>query len=144
MGINTFAYRVSTLRKDGASVNWVPLNPVVTMLESVAISGRGDNRKAAELLIDFMLSVEGQNLIKSFGRTPVKAGVEIPDEQLAKIKPYPIDIPTIYRDGLESFGKELQDDIRHQIATVLDSEGEPTCEGSRFTRPDSFRSCETH
>jgi iron(III) transport system substrate-binding protein len=108
IGINIFAYRISTLRKDGASINWVPLNPVVTMLESVALSGRAGNPKTAELLIDFMLSVEGQNLIKSFGRTPVKAGVEIPDEQLAKIKPYPIDIATIYREGLESFGKEFR------------------------------------
>src|SRR5262245_11759165 len=82
LGVNIFAYRVSTLRKDGATINWVPLNPVVTMLESVALSGRASNPKGAELLIDFMLSVEGQNLIKSFGRTPVKAGVEIPDEQL--------------------------------------------------------------
>lgn len=108
LGVNVFAYRVSTLRKDGASINWVPLDPVVTMLESVALSKSGGNRKAAELLIDYMLSVEGQNLIKSFGRTPVKAGVEIPDQQLAKIKPYPIDVATIYRDGLESFGKEFR------------------------------------
>jgi iron(III) transport system substrate-binding protein len=108
LGINVFAYRVSNLRKDGALINWVPLDPVVTMLESVALSKTGGNRKAAELLIDFMLSMEGQNLIKSFGRTPVKAGVEIPDEQLAKIKPYPIDVATIYRDGLEAFGKEFR------------------------------------
>jgi iron(III) transport system substrate-binding protein len=108
IGINLFAYRVSSLRKDGAPIDWVAFDPVVTMLESVALARRAVNVDPAKLLIDFMLSVEGQHVIRSFGRTPVKAGVEIPDEQLAKIKPYPIDIATIYREGLEPFGKEFR------------------------------------
>jgi iron(III) transport system substrate-binding protein len=108
IGINLFAYRVSSLKKGGAPIDWVAFDPVVTMLESVSLARRAVNVDPAKLLIDFMLSVEGQHVIKSFGRTPVKAGVEIPDEQLAKIKPYPIDIATIYREGLEPFGKEFR------------------------------------
>jgi len=56
-----------------------------------------------------MLSVDGQNLIKGFGRIPGRRGMEPSDKDIAKIKPIPTDLATIYNVGLDVFGKEYRE-----------------------------------
>src|SRR5712692_7023635 len=67
IGINMYEYRIASLKKEGAKIDWVALEPVVSILEVVAITSTAAHPNAAKLLADFMLSVDGQNLIRGFG-----------------------------------------------------------------------------
>jgi iron(III) transport system substrate-binding protein len=109
VGINLFAYRVAEFKGKGAPINWVGLDPVVAILEVAAVTRTAQHPNAAKLLMDFMLSVDGQNLIRSFGRVPGRPGVEPLDKDLGKIKAYPMDVEAIYTHGLEPFGKEYRE-----------------------------------
>jgi iron(III) transport system substrate-binding protein len=109
IGINMYEYRIAALKKQGAKIDWVALEPVVSILEVAAITSAPAHPNAARLLVDFMLSVEGQNLIRSFGRIPGRRGIEPLDKDLAKIKPHPTDLATIYKVGLDVFGKEYRE-----------------------------------
>ena len=82
---------------------------MVSILEVVAITSTAAHPNAAKLLADFMLSVDGQNLIRGLGRIPGRRGMEPLDKDIAKIKPIPTDLATIYKVGLDVFGKEYRE-----------------------------------
>jgi iron(III) transport system substrate-binding protein len=109
IGINMYEYRIAALKKEGAKIDWVALDPVVSILEVAAITSVPAHPNAARLFVDFLLSVDGQNLIRSFGRIPGRRGIEPLDKELAKIKPHPTDLATIYKVGLDVFGKEYRE-----------------------------------
>ncbi len=109
IGINLFAYRVSEFKRKGAPIDWVALDPVVAILEVAAVTATAKHPNAARLLMDFMLSVDGQNLIRSFGRVPGRPGVKPIDKKLGEIKAYPTDVEAIYERGLDPFGKEYRE-----------------------------------
>jgi iron(III) transport system substrate-binding protein len=109
IGINMYEYRIASLKKKGAKIDWVALEPVVAILEVIAIPSNAAHPNAAKLFVDFMLSVDGQNLIRGFGRIPGRRGIEPLDKDIAKIKPIPTDVATIYRVGLDVFGKEYRE-----------------------------------
>ena len=109
IGINMYEYRIASLKKEGAKIDWVALEPVVSILEVIAIPSNVAHPDAAKLFVDFMLSVDGQNLIRGFGRIPGRRGMEPLDKDIAKIKPIPTDLATIYKVGLDVFGKEYRE-----------------------------------
>lgn len=109
IGINMYEYRVASLKKEGARIDWVALAPVISILEVVAITSTAVHPNAAKLLVDFMLSVDGQNLIRDFGRVPGRRGIEPLDKEIAKIESVPTDTATIYKVGLDVFGKEYRE-----------------------------------
>jgi ABC-type Fe3+ transport system substrate-binding protein len=58
-------------------VEWVrTLDPVVTSPSQVGISAKAPHPAAARLFVDFLLSSEGQALIRSRGRVPARTGAE--------------------------------------------------------------------
>src|SRR5438552_17240903 len=60
-------------KQDGAPVEWVKtLDPIVTSPSQVAISAKAPHPAAARLLVDFLLSREGQRVIESRGRVPAR------------------------------------------------------------------------
>ena len=70
-------------KQEGAPVEWVrTLDPVVTSPSQVAISARAPHPAAARLFVDFLLSSEGQALIKSRGRVPARRGIDADAETL--------------------------------------------------------------
>ncbi len=109
IGINMYEYRISSMKKQGQRIDWVALDPVISILEVVAINSTAGHPNAAKLLVDFMLSVDGQNLIRDFGRVPGRRGIEPLDKDIAKIKAVPTDTATIYKVGLDVFGKEYRE-----------------------------------
>ncbi len=71
------AAEIEKEKQEGAPVEWVrTLDPVVTSPSQVAISARAPHPAAARLFVDFLLSSEGQALIKSRGRVPARMGVD--------------------------------------------------------------------
>ncbi|HET7363492.1 MAG TPA: substrate-binding domain-containing protein, partial [Burkholderiales bacterium] len=60
-------------KQDGAPVEWVrTLDPIITSPSQVAISAKAPHPAAARLLVDFLLSREGQRVIESRGRVPAR------------------------------------------------------------------------
>jgi iron(III) transport system substrate-binding protein len=68
------AAEVEKEKQDGAPVAWVKtLDPIVTSPSQVAISAKAPHPAAARLLVDFLLSKEGQRAIESRGRVPARS-----------------------------------------------------------------------
>ena len=77
------AAEIEKEKQEGAPVEWVrTLDPVVTSPSQVAISARAPHPAAARLFVDFLLSSEGQALIKSRGRVPARSGIDAEAETL--------------------------------------------------------------
>jgi iron(III) transport system substrate-binding protein len=67
------ANEVEKEKQDGAPVDWVKtLDPVITSPSQVAIAAQAPHPAAARLLVDFLLSREGQRAIESRGRVPAR------------------------------------------------------------------------
>jgi len=77
------AAEIEKEKQEGAPVEWVrTLDPVVTSPSQVAISAKAPHPAAARLFVDFLLSSEGQALIRSRGRIPARAGIDADAESL--------------------------------------------------------------
>ena len=58
-------------KKAGAPVDWVrTLDPIVTSPSMIAIAAHAPHPNAARLLVDYVLSPEGQAILRSHGRMP--------------------------------------------------------------------------
>jgi len=51
-------------------------DPIVTSINVVALSTKAPHPNTAKLLINYILSEEGQNIIKSVSRVPIRPGVK--------------------------------------------------------------------
>jgi iron(III) transport system substrate-binding protein len=59
------------MKGQGAPIEWVETsNPIVTGMRVVSIGVRPPHPNAAKLLFDFVISKEGQSLIRTFYRIP--------------------------------------------------------------------------
>ncbi len=67
------ASEMDDARNSGAPVDWVKtLDPIITSPSQVAISTKAAHPHAAHLLVDLLLSVEGQTLMQQRGRVPAR------------------------------------------------------------------------
>ena len=67
------AAEMDEARRAGAPVDWVKtLDPVITSPSQVAVSARAPHPNGARLLVDLLLSTEGQSLIRDRGRVPAR------------------------------------------------------------------------
>jgi iron(III) transport system substrate-binding protein len=71
-----YNHNAERLLVKGAPVRWKALTPTFGRPNAVAVSKRAQRPHAALLFADFMLSLEGQNLIKERNRVPASAAVE--------------------------------------------------------------------
>ncbi len=70
------AAEMDEARRAGAPVDWVKtLDPVITSTSQVAVSARAPHPNGARLLVDLLLSTEGQALIRDRGRVPARKDV---------------------------------------------------------------------
>lgn len=87
-----YAHRAEKMRPQGAPIDWEPsINPVVSGMRVVSIGAKTPNPNAAKLLFDYVISKEGQTLIRSFDRIPAHPDVEPLSPRLdpKKLKIYP-------------------------------------------------------
>lgn len=76
IGIALYNQRIEEMKAKGAPVNWVAIEPVVPEIHPLAISAYAPHPNAARLLVDYLLSKEGQGVIASFFRIPSRADVD--------------------------------------------------------------------
>lgn len=69
---------VARLKEKGAPIDWKPLQPAFGQPSSVGTAARAPHPTAALLFADFILSKEGQEIIKSRNRVPSSAAVDSP------------------------------------------------------------------
>jgi ABC-type Fe3+ transport system substrate-binding protein len=65
-----FSQNFEGLKLSGAPVEWVALDPVVGYLHPLALSAKAPNPNAGRLYIDFFLSKQGQEIMRSLKRIP--------------------------------------------------------------------------
>ncbi|MFQ5904314.1 MAG: ABC transporter substrate-binding protein [Candidatus Binatia bacterium] len=71
-----YAHRGEKMRAQGAPLDWAPsFEPIVSGMRVVSISSRPPHPNAAKLLFDYVISKEGQTLIRSFYRIPAHPDV---------------------------------------------------------------------
>lgn len=75
--------QLEKMRQAGAPVQWVrTLDPVIALPIDAAISAKAPHPAAARLLVDYLLSKEGQRAIAARGRVPARS--DIPEGDVAR------------------------------------------------------------
>jgi ABC-type Fe3+ transport system substrate-binding protein len=98
-----YSHQIGTLIKKGAPVDWIrTMQPIVTGLKPISLSSKAIHANAGKLFIDFALSKEGQELMRSFNRIPSRS--DVPSELREGAKLYPADP----RWG-DSYGKYVEE-----------------------------------
>lgn len=92
IGITIYNYVLEEMKSRGAHVAWVPFEPVIPEMISLAVSANAPHPNAARLFIDFMLSRDGQLILASTFRIPCRTDVDAIVPKLKKgIKILPAD-----------------------------------------------------
>jgi iron(III) transport system substrate-binding protein len=78
VAIDTHVQGIARLKEKGAPIEWKPLQPAFGQPSSVGVTRRAPHPEAGRLLADFILSREGQEIIKSRNRVPVSRAVDSP------------------------------------------------------------------
>ncbi len=101
LAISVYNHNIERLTKKGAPVKWKPLNPTFGRPNGIGLAKNAPHPHAGLLFVDFMLSREGQELIKERNRVPSSNAV---DSSLNKFKYRMID-PAIVLDESEKWEK---------------------------------------
>ncbi|MBI4526909.1 MAG: extracellular solute-binding protein [Deltaproteobacteria bacterium] len=111
-----YSFRVETMKQDGAPLEWVDtFNPIVVEVGGIGLSAKANNTNAARLFIDFVLSKEGQRVVRGGQRNPrnpSRKDVEPPiarmDQSRLKLKAVPGEV----ENNLEQYAKEYREMFR--------------------------------
>jgi iron(III) transport system substrate-binding protein len=76
--VNAFNNNLETLRLQGAPVAWRPLQPAFGQAAAIGVARYAPRPHAALLFVEFVLSREGQEIVKAVNRVPSNALVESP------------------------------------------------------------------
>jgi iron(III) transport system substrate-binding protein len=76
VGLTMYNANIESLKKKGAPIDLVPVQPVVARPQGIGIARNAPHPAAALLFVDFVLSPEGQRLYESMGRVPASTKVK--------------------------------------------------------------------
>jgi iron(III) transport system substrate-binding protein len=72
-----FPFEIEQLKQKGARVDWsATSDPIVTSINVVALSTKAPHSNGGKLLINYILSEEGQTIIKNVSRVPLRPGIK--------------------------------------------------------------------
>jgi iron(III) transport system substrate-binding protein len=75
MNLMTFNHHVMISARKGAPVDWLKLEPAPIMLDALGLTKQRPHPHAAQLLLDFLLSPEGQKVFQQNDYLPALPGV---------------------------------------------------------------------
>lgn len=90
--IVAYWYRPHLMKKQGAPVDWVGIEPAIVALHPISVVEKAPHASAAKLFIDFALSEEGQKIFVQRGRESARPGLK-PDGYPAQLKVAPSHVP---------------------------------------------------
>ncbi len=76
VGLTVYNGNAETLKRKGAPIDWVPIEPVAARTQGIGVAKNAPHPHAALLFADFVLSPEGQTLFESMGRAPASTRVK--------------------------------------------------------------------
>ncbi len=95
-----FGSTIERFRAQGAPIDWVALEPVIVSLNPVGMAINTPHPNSAKLLIDFLLSKEGQEIGRMVGKIPARSDVEAPYPRLTKgLRLFPVSASVADRYG---------------------------------------------
>lgn len=72
-----FPFEIEQLKQKGARVDWsATSDPIVTSINVIALATKAPHANAGKLLINYVVSEEGQTIIKNLSRVPVRPSVK--------------------------------------------------------------------
>ncbi|HEX2931712.1 MAG TPA: extracellular solute-binding protein [Candidatus Binatia bacterium] len=77
--------KLEKIRQRGGPVDWVPLDPSLATVSSVAVAKNAPHPNAARLLVDFYLSDEGQKALQEIDKIPLRRGVDADSKRVAEL-----------------------------------------------------------
>jgi len=105
-----YAHRVESMKKSGAPIDWAKTaDPVFVTISPVAVAAKAHNPNAARLLMDFVLSKDGQTILRGANRISGRLDIEplVPDMNPAKLKLFAIDSGVA--EDLNRYSKEFRE-----------------------------------
>jgi iron(III) transport system substrate-binding protein len=81
-----------------APIDWVPLEPVVIQVNPAMLAAKAPHPNAGRLFMDFLISKDGGELLRSFQRIPVRKDVEPDPPRLFRGFKYVIESPEGYKN----------------------------------------------
>ena len=100
-----YNHNMERLTQKGAPVKWKALTPTFGRPNAIGVVARSPNPHAALLFTDFMLSLEGQQLLKERNRVPASLAVDTPLNKF----PFEMIDPVISLDESEKWEKRWSD-----------------------------------
>lgn len=96
--VSVYSQSYEILKATGAPVEWVALDPVYASIHPTGIAAKAPHPNAARLLMDFLLSKKGQEILRSLRRIPDRIDTPPdPPRLIEGIRPA-ITSPDIYDD----------------------------------------------
>jgi iron(III) transport system substrate-binding protein len=89
---------IQRMTSRGAPIDWLPLEPAITQVNPVMLAAKAPHPNAARLFYDFVISKEGQEMLRGFQRIPVRKDVEPDPPRLFRGFKYVVESPEDYKD----------------------------------------------
>ncbi|HLQ24487.1 MAG TPA: extracellular solute-binding protein [Acidiferrobacterales bacterium] len=99
--LTAYNNNVETLKKKGAPIEWKPLPPAFGQASAIGLAKQAPHPHAALLFADFLLSKEGQEILKQLNRVPSSLAVDSPLNKF----PYRLIDPAIVLDEWDKWEK---------------------------------------
>ncbi len=84
LALNMFSMQAVISAAKGAPVNWIAMRPETGVLSPIAITRAAPHPNAGKLLIDYLMSEEGQQVFRDNNYIPVNPNVPALDPGLRK------------------------------------------------------------
>jgi iron(III) transport system substrate-binding protein len=97
LAVNDYDHLVQSAKKKGAPVESIAAYPVISRVQPIGLGRYAPHPNVGKLFIDFTLSEEGQKILRSFGRSSSRKGIEPDELQKKGVKLYVSDI-TLAKD----------------------------------------------
>jgi iron(III) transport system substrate-binding protein len=111
-----YAHRVELLKSQKAPMDWVStMNPIITTGGPLGLAAKPQHPNAGKLLIDFVLSKNGQTQLRNFSRIPSRADLE---PLSAKLDPRRLHLLPISPNAAER-----EDEWRKQFRSIFAIQG---------------------
>jgi iron(III) transport system substrate-binding protein len=82
--IDGFGSNIEQVKAQSAPIDWIALEPVIVSLYPFGMAVNAPHPNSARLLVDFLLSKEGQEIGRSVAKIPGRSDVEAPFPRLTK------------------------------------------------------------
>lgn len=89
---------IERMRQRKAPIDWVALEPTVIQVNPAMLAAKAPHPNAGRLFMDFLLSKDGAEMLRSFQRIPVRTDVEPDPPRLFRGFKYVIENPESYKN----------------------------------------------